>query len=203
MNRVRTSASMSRWTSFSASKSSRRFSMRDSTSTSLMPTQSTMLDIPYKVLDPPEYRPAAARDLRKDSSLRAKRRNRDRDRTTRRRLPRASFMQPSNPRASKKSRSNFFTATFLPRTSSRMKPDLGAELAKDATSRHDAHAAHAGDRLHSSQALPGAIYILSPTPRTRRQHVRAHFRDGAKHAETWDAFTGEVTGLPDPDERCA
>jgi hypothetical protein len=28
--------------------------------------------------------------------------------------------------------------------------------------------------------------------------VSAHFRDGAAHAEMWDAFTGAVTGLTDP-----
>jgi len=30
------------------------------------------------------------------------------------------------------------------------------------------------------------------------KHVRAHFRDAARHAELWDAFSGEVSGLPDP-----
>ncbi|MBV8631828.1 MAG: glycoside hydrolase [Silvibacterium sp.] len=43
----------------------------------------------------------------------------------------------------------------------------------------------------------GDLYFLANTG-NRSQTVTATFRDIAKHAEFWDAFTGEVTGIPDP-----
>jgi hypothetical protein len=43
----------------------------------------------------------------------------------------------------------------------------------------------------------GNLYFVSNTS-NEPKHVRAHFRDAARHAETLDPFTGAVTGLPDP-----
>lgn len=43
----------------------------------------------------------------------------------------------------------------------------------------------------------GDLYFVANTS-NEAKHVRAHFRDAARHAELWDAFSGEVSGLPDP-----
>jgi hypothetical protein len=43
----------------------------------------------------------------------------------------------------------------------------------------------------------GDLYFVANTSNEMKQ-VRARFRDAAHHAEIWDAFTGEVSGLPDP-----
>jgi hypothetical protein len=43
----------------------------------------------------------------------------------------------------------------------------------------------------------GDLYFVANTANELR-HVRAQFRDAHSHAEQWDAFTGEVMGLPDP-----
>jgi alpha-L-rhamnosidase len=43
----------------------------------------------------------------------------------------------------------------------------------------------------------GDLYFVANTG-NRTQSVTATFRDTAKHAEFWDAFTGEITGIPDP-----
>ena len=74
---------------------------------------------------------------------------------------------------------------------------LGAQLAKDA----------APDMMLSPRTpsigfihrkLPsGNLYFVANTS-NQTQHVLAHFRDTARHAETWDAFSGEIAGLPDP-----
>jgi len=46
--------------------------------------------------------------------------------------------------------------------------------------------------------LPGGdLYFVANTANEARQ-VRAQFRNAARHAEAWDAFTGKITGLPDP-----
>jgi hypothetical protein len=46
--------------------------------------------------------------------------------------------------------------------------------------------------------LPGGdLYFVANTA-NEAKHAQAQFRDTANHAETWDAFTGEVHGLPDP-----
>ena len=41
----------------------------------------------------------------------------------------------------------------------------------------------------------GDLYFVANTA-NEPQHVQAQFRDTARHAETWNAFTGQVTGLP-------
>ncbi len=44
----------------------------------------------------------------------------------------------------------------------------------------------------------GNLYFVANTS-NEAQHFTAHFREAAPRAETWDAFTGEVNGLPDPE----
>ncbi len=43
----------------------------------------------------------------------------------------------------------------------------------------------------------GNLYFVANTS-NERKHVKAHFRDAAAHAENWDAFTGEISGLANP-----
>jgi hypothetical protein len=50
--------------------------------------------------------------------------------------------------------------------------------------------------LHRKLA-EGNLYFVANTS-NEVKHVRAQFRDAARHAELWDAFTGESSGLPDP-----
>jgi len=40
----------------------------------------------------------------------------------------------------------------------------------------------------------GDLYFVANTC-NERKHAQAKFRDGARHAETWNAFSGEITGL--------
>ena len=42
----------------------------------------------------------------------------------------------------------------------------------------------------------GNLYFVANTS-NQAKHVQAQFRDGARHAEMWDAFSGDVSGLPD------
>ena len=42
----------------------------------------------------------------------------------------------------------------------------------------------------------GDLYFVANTANVAK-HVQAHFHDSASHAEIWNAFTGEVSGLPD------
>jgi hypothetical protein len=42
----------------------------------------------------------------------------------------------------------------------------------------------------------GNLYFVANTS-NQRKHATAQFRDGAAHAESWDAFTGEISGLAD------
>jgi hypothetical protein len=50
--------------------------------------------------------------------------------------------------------------------------------------------------LHRKLA-EGDLYFVANTSNQSR-HVQTRFRDPAGHAEIWDAFSGEVSGLPDP-----
>lgn len=43
----------------------------------------------------------------------------------------------------------------------------------------------------------GDLYFVANAS-NERKHAGAEFRDTARHAEMWDAFTGEVQGFPDP-----
>jgi hypothetical protein len=46
----------------------------------------------------------------------------------------------------------------------------------------------------------GDLYFIANTS-NRRQHVQASFRQSAKNAEWWDAFTGEISAAQDPGPR--
>jgi hypothetical protein len=76
--------------------------------------------------------------------------------------------------------------------------ELGAELKKlvdpDVTMRP---AAPQVGFIHRRLAH-GNLYFVANTANVA-QHVTARFRDGAKRAEVWDAFTGEVRGVADED----
>lgn len=43
----------------------------------------------------------------------------------------------------------------------------------------------------------GDLYFVANTS-NQEKHVQARFRSAAVHVETWDAFTGEFSGLPNP-----
>ena len=43
----------------------------------------------------------------------------------------------------------------------------------------------------------GDLYFVANTSNETKQ-VQAHFRDAARHVELWDAFSGEASGLADP-----
>jgi hypothetical protein len=45
----------------------------------------------------------------------------------------------------------------------------------------------------------GDLYFIANTSNLSK-HVQARFRDAVGRAEAWDAFSGEVSGLPDPKE---
>jgi len=75
--------------------------------------------------------------------------------------------------------------------------ELGAELAKDlAPDMTLAPRTPAIGFIHRKLA-DGDLYFVANTS-NEPQHTTAHFRDVAKHAEIWDGFTGEVTGVADP-----
>ena len=74
---------------------------------------------------------------------------------------------------------------------------LGAELAKDAAPDLTLTPRTPEIGFIHRKLSGGDLYFVANTS-TEPQQVRAHFRDRANHAEMWDAFTGEVTGLPDP-----
>jgi len=75
--------------------------------------------------------------------------------------------------------------------------ELGAELAKDLTP--DMKLSPPAPEIgFIHRKLPnGDLYFLANTA-NETKHVSAHFRSGARHAELWDAFTGEAAGLSDP-----
>jgi len=74
---------------------------------------------------------------------------------------------------------------------------LGAELAKDADP--DMRLTPAAPEIgFIHRKLPGGdLYFVANTANETR-HVSARFRATARHAEMWDALTGQVSGLPDP-----
>jgi hypothetical protein len=43
----------------------------------------------------------------------------------------------------------------------------------------------------------GELYFVANTS-NEEKHVKAHFRDTARHVESWDAMTGEVSSIADP-----
>lgn len=74
---------------------------------------------------------------------------------------------------------------------------LGAELAKDAPPCMKLSPATPEIGFLHRKLPDGDLYFVANTANQTR-HVNAHFRDAARRAEMWDAFSGEVTGLPDP-----
>jgi len=76
---------------------------------------------------------------------------------------------------------------------------LGAELAKDtAPDMKLSPATPEVGFIH--RKLPGGdLYFVANTA-NETKHVRVQFRSAARQAEVWDAFTGEIAGLPDPAE---
>jgi len=74
---------------------------------------------------------------------------------------------------------------------------LGAELAEDAAPDMTLTPRSPEIGFIHRKFSGGDLYFVAITS-NEVKHVHVHFRDGAKHAEMWDAFTGEVTGLPDP-----
>ena len=84
------------------------------------------------------------------------------------------------------------TAHFVPDETA-----LGAELVKDlAPDMKLSPAAPEIGFIH--RKLPsGDLYFVANTANETKR-VQAQFRSAASHAEMWDAFSGEITGLPDP-----
>ena len=74
---------------------------------------------------------------------------------------------------------------------------LGAELAKDAAPDMTLSPRSSAIGFLHRKLSAGNLYFVANTS-NEAQHVRAKFRDTAQRAETWDAFTGNVTGLPEP-----
>lgn len=74
---------------------------------------------------------------------------------------------------------------------------LSAELAKDATPDMKLSPATPEIGFIHRKLLTGDLYFVANTS-NETKHVHARFRDVARHAELWDAFSGEITALPDP-----
>ena len=74
---------------------------------------------------------------------------------------------------------------------------LGSELAKDTAPDIVLSAPTPTIGFLHRKLRFGDLYFVANTS-NQPQHVRATFRDGAQHAETWNPFSGEVEGLPDP-----
>jgi len=76
--------------------------------------------------------------------------------------------------------------------------ELSAELAKDATPDMTLSPRTPAIGFIHRKLAAGDLYFVANTS-NEAKHVDAHFRDGAKHAEMWDPFTGGIIGLPDPE----
>lgn len=76
--------------------------------------------------------------------------------------------------------------------------DLGPELAKDLAPDMTLSPRTPAIGFIHRKLSEGDLYFVANTSNAP-QHVTAHFRDTAKHAETWDAFSGAIAGLPDPE----
>jgi hypothetical protein len=74
---------------------------------------------------------------------------------------------------------------------------LGAELVKDAAPDLTLTPRSPEIGFIHRKLSPGDLYFVANTS-NEAKHVTAHFRDGARHAEMWDTFTGGITGLADP-----
>jgi alpha-L-rhamnosidase len=74
---------------------------------------------------------------------------------------------------------------------------LGAELAKDATPDMKLSLATPEIGFIHRKLPDGDLYFVANTSNETKR-VHAEFRNVSRHAEIWDAFSGEVAGLPDP-----
>jgi len=74
---------------------------------------------------------------------------------------------------------------------------IGSELAKDTAPDMTLSPRTPEIGFLHRKLADGDLYFVANTS-NETKHVQAHFRDAARHAEIWDAFSGEVSGLPDP-----
>ena len=74
---------------------------------------------------------------------------------------------------------------------------LGAELAKDASPDMTLSPRTPEIGFIHRKLPSGELYFVANTS-NQPKRVEAQFRDVARHAEVWNAFTGEISGLPDP-----
>ena len=75
--------------------------------------------------------------------------------------------------------------------------DLGAELEKDARPDMTLSPRTPAIGFIHRKLAAGDLYFVTNAS-NEATHVRAHFRDVAKHAEQWDPFAGGIIGLPNP-----
>ena len=75
--------------------------------------------------------------------------------------------------------------------------ELGADLAKDAAPDMTLTPRTPAIGFIHRKLADGDLYFVANTS-NEPQQVTAHFRQNTKHAETWDSFSGDVAGLPDP-----
>ncbi|MGB7546296.1 MAG: glycosyl hydrolase [Terracidiphilus sp.] len=73
---------------------------------------------------------------------------------------------------------------------------LGAELAKDAAPDMTLSPRTPSVGFLHRKLSGGDLYFVANTSNQARR-VRAQFRAAGRHAEMWDAFSGEIAGLPD------
>jgi len=76
--------------------------------------------------------------------------------------------------------------------------ELGAELAKDLTPDMTLTPRTPAIGFIHRKLADGDLYFVANTS-NEAQHVTAHLRDAAKCGELWDPFSGDVTGLRDPE----
>ncbi len=74
---------------------------------------------------------------------------------------------------------------------------LGVELAKDAEPEMKLTPATPEIAFFHRKLPDGDLYFVANTA-NETKHATAALKHTGRHAEMWDAFTGEVTGLPDP-----
>ncbi|WP_263351124.1 glycosyl hydrolase [Acidicapsa acidisoli] len=74
---------------------------------------------------------------------------------------------------------------------------LGSELARDIASDMTLYPRTPEIGFLHRKLAEGELYFVANTS-NETKHVQAHFRETARHAETWDAFSGEVFGIADP-----
>jgi len=88
-----------------------------------------------------------------------------------------------------------FRAASLPRIFLRTKTQLGADLAKYAAPDMTLSPRTPEIGFIHRKLSGGDLYFVANTANEARQ-VRAQFRNAARHAEAWDAFTGRLWAFP-------